>query len=96
MIETPVLTITKKQIIGALIAVFLPALSWTGGDYVRTRDIARRADEKAAGLESDVRETRQDILRILVMMNKQFTGDDLEIARLTAELNALKAKEVKQ
>lgn len=96
MIETPVLTITRKQIVSTVIAIFLPALSWTGVDYVRTRDTAHGAKAQADRLEVDVRETRKDILHMLLMMNKQFTGDDLEIARLTAELNALKAKEVKQ
>jgi hypothetical protein len=89
VIEVPVLTITQKQLIGAFIAVFLPALSWTGADYVRTRDTAHGAKQQAEKLDVDVREIRQDTLRMLVLMHTQFTGNAQEIARLRAELTRL-------
>jgi hypothetical protein len=89
VIEVPVVTITQKQLIAALIAVFLPALSWTGADYVRTRDVAQAAKAQADGLEIDVREIRQDTLRMLVLMHTQFTGNAQEIERLRAELTKL-------
>lgn len=88
-------TITQKQVTGAVLAVLLPALSWTGVDYVRTRDTVHGVKAQADRLELDVRDIRKDTLRMLVLMNRQFVGDDAEIARLTAELNAMKAKEAK-
>jgi len=82
--------ITRRHLATTVITISLSAFGWGGTDYVKTRDTAYAAKQQAEQLEKDVRETRQNMLRVLVMMNVQFTGDTQEIARLRAELQKLK------
>lgn len=90
--DLPVLVVRKKQLLWIATAILIPALSYAGSDYIATRDLARSVKQQADSLEQDVRETRQNVLQSLIMMNRQFTGDEREISRLQQELGKLKAE----